>query len=239
MASWSERSLAELVSENPGRAEVMEELGLDYCCGGMQSLGSACADRGLNTEQVAGRLEQVPAVGTADDPQDRRDCQRDFRNAPLSELLDHIVDRHHAYLREALPRIEDLLAKVLAAHAETFPHLRKIAQVFRGLHAELMQHLLKEEQVLFPMARQLEAGTAPAQFHCGSIANPIRVMEHEHDSAGNALRDLRRLSDDFTLPDDACPTWRELWAAFRDLEQDLHRHIHEENNILHRRLLES
>ena len=93
--------------------------------------------------------------------------------------------------------------------------------------------------MLFPMARQLDAGTAPAQFHCGSIANPIRVMEHEHDSAGNALRDLRRLSDGFSLPDEACPTWKQLWTALQDLEQDLHRHIHEENNILHRRLLAS
>ncbi len=215
-------SVGDWVADRPSRARVLERLGIDYCCGGQQPLSEACTSRGL---EVAAVLRQMDAVEPA--PEDR-----DWRVAGLAELCGHIVDTHHAYVRGELPRIHSLIAKVVAAHGSRHGELASLQAVFEGLEDELMSHLMKEEQILFPMIGRIESAPGPQAFHCGTIANPIRVMLAEHDSAGVALAEMRRRTGDYTAPADACPTWRAMNDALVKFEADLHSHIHKENNIL-------
>jgi regulator of cell morphogenesis and NO signaling len=199
-------------------------LGIDYCCGGKKTLEAACAVKSLDLPVVVRELEAVDAAGA--------NTETDWTQAPLSQLADHIVATHHDYLRRELPRLEFLTDKVARAHGERHPELHQVRDIFAEFKAELDSHMVKEEHILFPMCRKLDTATEMPSFHCGSIANPIRVMESEHDSAGDALAALRELTHDFTPPADACNTYRVMLDSLRMLEADMHQHVHKENNIL-------
>ena len=147
-------------------------------------------------------------------------------------MCDHIEATHHALLRQELPRLKGLIDKVAAAHGDSHPELGELRQVFAALQAELEPHMFKEEQILFPAIRQLEQAAQQPNFPFGTVANPIRMMEHEHDTAGSALAKIRELTHHFQPPDDACNTYRVMLEALHALEQDMHQHIHKENNIL-------
>ena len=162
----------------------------------------------------------------------------DWRAASLVDLTHHIVTKHHEFMKKELPRIGGLLDKVLSAHGANHPELTTVGTVFSGLRHEIEGHLAKEEQALFPMIQAMEVSGSVPSRHCGSVNNPIRVMEHEHDNAGEALRRLRELTSDYTAPDDGCATYQSLMAGLADMERDLHEHIHKENNILHPRAAE-
>jgi regulator of cell morphogenesis and NO signaling len=161
----------------------------------------------------------------------------DWLEAPLDQLIGHIVDVHHAYLKAQLPRLDAMLEKILSKHsAHHGAVLGPLAGVFRGLKEELESHLFKEEMVLFPLVRAMEAawvaGRQPPPSHCGSVGNPIRVMLSEHDGAGEALARMRQITSGYTAPEDACNTFRAFYYELDELESDLHRHIHLENNFL-------
>jgi regulator of cell morphogenesis and NO signaling len=136
------------------------------------------------------------------------------------------------FLRRELPRLAELINKLVARHGDRYFQLPGLQATLRALHEELASHMFKEERVLFPLVRQLEAAEQAFPIHCGSIANPIRVMEHEHDDAGAALAKIRELTDNFQVPEGACATFRALYQGLAELETDLHQHIHKENNIL-------
>ena len=165
--------------------------------------------------------------------------ERSWGDATLTELADHIEATHHAYLKEELPRLEFMVHKVTNRHGEHRPALVQMAQVFDAFKAELESHMMKEEQILFPLCRQLEHASGPQHFHCGSVQNPIRVMIQEHDDAGEALRRMRELTDDYSVPMDACGTYRALFDSLKQLEQDMHRHVHKENSILFPKAVEA
>jgi regulator of cell morphogenesis and NO signaling len=150
----------------------------------------------------------------------------------MVELIDHIVTIHHAYLHRELPRLAELAGRVIDAHGNRHPELREVDDVFESLGDELRFHMLKEEKILFPMIARLEVAMKVPELYCGSVGNPIAVMQHEHDDAGAALARLRVLTDGYTAPPDACPTYRALLDGLSGLEAELHVHIHEENNIL-------
>jgi regulator of cell morphogenesis and NO signaling len=226
----SNSTVGEWVVDRPSRSRLLEKLGIDYCCGGKQPLAQACEAKGLDPDKVIEAL--IREGDTAADL-----GEPDWSQAPLSELCDHIVDTHHAFLNAELPRLQAIVTKVASVHGERHPEMADVRGVFENLKAELESHMDKEEQVLFPMVRQLERATERPTFHCGSVGNPIRVMEHEHDGAGNALAALRQLTKDYSTPADACNTWRAMADGLRQLEQDLHVHIHKENNILFPRAL--
>lgn len=169
---------------------------------------------------------------------ERNATETDWSVASLTVLADHILDKHHAFMKEQLPRLDTLLARVQKAHgAKHGDVLDKLRRVFDSLRFEIDAHLLKEEQILFPAIKGIDAflaGTGPRPvIHCGSIANPIRQMEHEHENAGDALAEMRRLTDDYHLPTDACPSFAALYDGLKAMEADLHEHIHLENNILY------
>ena len=227
--TWSESTpLAELAAASAAAVRILERHGLDYCCGGARPLKDAAREKGLDAAAILAEIEQAQAGAPAD---------RDWRAAPLDELADHIVKTHHEYLKLNLPALSSRLAKVLEVHGAKDPaRLRAMSETFGALRAELEEHLHKEEIILFPFiercARAASQGLPlpPAPF--GTIANPIRVMEREHETAGAALARLRELTAGYTLPEWACDTARALWRGLEDLEQDLHMHIHLENNIL-------
>lgn len=225
MAIDVKRPVGELVAERISRACVLERFGIDYCCHGKTPLDDACRRLGLVSEEVLGALAQADAAPQAVG-------EPDFARMPLSELADQIEATHHAFMKAELPRVERLLAKVRAAHAERHPELHEVTAVFAGFQLEIDSHMMKEERILFPMIRQLETATSLPTFHCGSVRNPIRVMEHEHDSAGSALARMRSLTGGFTAPADGCASYQALMAGMAAVEADLHRHIHKENNIL-------
>lgn len=219
-----DRKISDLVVENPRRARLFEQLKIDYCCHGATPLADACRERGLDPQAI------VRQIGDCDQrPGDR---QIDWREKSLTELCDHIEQTHHQWLREALPRVKGLLDKVVEAHHEQHPELDDVAQTFAAMENELFPHMMKEERVLFPMIRQLEQATTLPQFHCGTVQNPIRVMHAEHELVGEALARMRKLTGGFAPPEDACTTYRVLLDALVELEQDLHQHIHKENNLL-------
>ena len=221
-------TLADLAATSPGALRILEQYGLDYCCGGKQALEDACQSKGLAPEQILREIDDA-AVATAAD--------RDWQTAPLDELVRHIVETHHAYLKLDLPVLEARIEKVVAVHGARDPQrLRRLAAVFGGLRRELEMHLQKEEAILFPFIVQYGRAASRNQptprVPFGSIANPIAAMEHEHAGAGDALEEIRGLTDGYALPAYACATVRALYDGLEALEKDLHVHIHLENNIL-------
>ncbi len=223
-------SVGNWVATHPQTSRVFEALQIDYCCGGGTSLEQACWDRGLDPKQVVLQLEQSLV--------DEEPPTQDWSHAPLADLCDHIEQTHHAYLKVELPRLTKIVAKVVDAHGTTHPELAMVQEVFATLRAELEPHMLKEEQVLFPAIRQLEQSADDPSFPFGTVANPIRMMEQEHDDAGFALSRLHTLTRDYQVPEGACNTYRAMLAGLRHLERDMHRHVHKENSILFPRAIE-
>jgi regulator of cell morphogenesis and NO signaling len=230
MSATMERTVRELALENPAATRVFERLQIDYCCGGGRTLDEACRAAGVAAEEVLRALDSETApAGDA----------RDWNGESLANVIAHLKATHHVYTRQAIERIPMLIEKVTAAHGANHPELRRVGEVFGGLAEELRTHLMKEEMVLFPYIVGMEEATLagepllPPPF--GTVRNPVRMMEHEHDSAGEALRELRSLTNGYTAPADGCATFRALYAALAELEGDLHQHIHIENNVLHPR----
>jgi regulator of cell morphogenesis and NO signaling len=157
----------------------------------------------------------------------------------MTELADHIEETHHTYLRSELPRLTRLVNKVTAVHGQAHAWLDEVRTVYAGLVTELEPHMMKEEQILFPMIREIEKSGSSGAVYCGTIENPIRVMEHEHDNAGEALARLRTLTDGFAMPEGACNSFRAMLDGLETLEADLHQHIHKENNVLFVRAAET
>src|SRR6266542_767488 len=154
-----EMTVGEMVVERPARARVFEKFGIDYCCGGKKPLAQTCREKGLELIAVLSELEKLDSSADAG--------QRDWSKASLGELADHIVTTHHGYLRSELPRLEFLTRKVASVHGEEHPELLQVREIFVGLKQEMDQHMAKEEQILFPMCRQLDQKGAKPAFHCG------------------------------------------------------------------------
>ncbi len=220
--------VADLVLERPSRSRVFERFGIDYCCGGKKPLAIVCAERDLDLAEVARALDE-PGPAGAD--------EIDWRGRSVAELCAHIVDHHHAYLRDELPAMRVLVDKVATAHGRAHPELLGIRATFTAMADELEQHMVKEEQVLFPACIALESDDR-AGFAFGSVESPIRVMLDEHDEVADRLADLRALTHGYVVPDDACASYRSMLDRLHTLETDTHRHVHEENNVLFPRTVE-
>jgi regulator of cell morphogenesis and NO signaling len=228
-----EKTVRELALENPAATRVFEKLGIDYCCGGNKSLAEACRAAKLPMEQVLESLEVAEHSARA-----ARVAQNHhtWQTEPLADLVAHIKNTHHQYTRDEIARLGPLFDKVCAVHGKNHPELLDVRDNFRALAQELTTHLMKEEMVLFPYLVRMEESVIqkepvlPPPF--GSVQNPISMMEHEHDSAGNALRAMRQASSGYAPPTDACVSYQTLYQALADFEADLHQHIHLENNIL-------
>jgi regulator of cell morphogenesis and NO signaling len=218
-------TVGELVVDDPARARIFEQLGLDYCCGGKRPLAEACSERGLDPDTVVAMLNAAEASGGR--------TGEDWSQAPLTELCDHIVEAHHGFLRRELPRLSTLVEKVERAHAAQSPALHEVRTVFEELRAELESHTEDEERVVFPACRDLDAGAGGDE----ELATRFATLESEHEAAGAHLERLSELTGHFDVTQAFCNTHRATLDALRELELDLHEHIHEENNILFPRAL--
>jgi len=224
MTVKTDATVGELVVARPSRARVFEKLGIDYCCGGKRPLQEVCRERNLDYAAVVDELnreQNAPAQH-----------ERSWASASLTDLCDHIEQTHHQYLKQELPRLEFLTTKVASRHGDKRPALVEVQRVFAELKAEMDSHMMKEERVLFPLCRQLDAADELPAMHCGSVGNPIEVMIREHEHAGDALAQIRALTENYACPPDACNTYRALFDSLEHLERDLHEHVHKENNIL-------
>jgi len=223
MMIQSDSIVGQLAAEHPLATRVFHRHGIDFCCDGGRKLQEACAAQGVDTGMVLEEIRKELSNTTI--PEER------WGQAPLEDLVQHILVAYHGPLKEELPRLESMARKVLEVHGDKDPEtLSEVVEVYAGLKAELSKHMVKEEQILFPMIEQGQGAMA---------GGPVSVMKHEHDSAGAALRRLRELTKDYQVPPGACNTWRALWHGLAALEESLHQHIHLENNILFPRALGS
>ncbi len=218
-------TVGELVRAVPSRARVFESMKIDYCCGGKIVLADVCAKKKIAPDDLLAKLQESDAAGGAQ-------AVVDADSMTLTQLADHVEQTHHAFLREELPRLDFMTDKVARVHGDHEPRLAAVRKAFVAFKNELEPHMMKEEQVLFPLIRQLESSADRPESHCGSIANPIRQMEHEHDQAGDELAIIREATDDFVPPEWACNTYRAMLDLLERLEADTHQHVHKENNVL-------
>lgn len=223
-------TLGAIVAARPGTAELFERLGLDYCCGGAQTLEQACEERGLDPANVR-------TMVAASEAEDRTaGAEHDLRGLSVGELVDHIVEGHHGPLRLQLERIAELLDKVVAAHGYVDPGVKRLRRRFTQLRSELIEHMRLEEGRLFPACRAL-AGDGGVELG----DELLEELADDHAATGAALAELRELGDDYRPESAHCTTHRVLLSELGSLEADLHLHVHEENNILFpeaRRLLQ-
>lgn len=222
-----ELTLGEIVTARPELARELERHSLDYCCGGNRTLQDACLELGLDAEMLAEELNRYEQREPAE-----------WANLGPAELVDHIEAVHHQYVKAELDRLASLLAKVLSVHGSNHSELTDLEKMWRRLRDDLEAHLRKEEEVLFPMIRQLCDLDKPVEFTCGSLENPISVMEAEHEEAGRLLVEMRRTTNDYRVPADACESYKALYSGLEDIESDLHLHIHKENNLLFPKVIE-
>lgn len=199
-------------------------------------MGEACANAGVKVENLERMLAEAELADV------KGNGSLDFRTVTLAELISHILDKHHAYTKEEMVRLEALIQRVIGAHGENHPELLRLGSLFQQLCADLRPHMFKEEQILFPYIIEMERSAlqnrpAPiAPF--GTVNNPVRMMMMEHETVGELLCQLRALSSNYLVPPDACISYQTLYRALEAFEQDLHQHIHLENNILFPRAVE-
>jgi regulator of cell morphogenesis and NO signaling len=233
MQTITEKTVREIAVENPSSIRVFESLGIDYCCGGRSSLSDACSRTDIDLDRLLDLLAQANLNAPV---------SKEWSGKPLRDLIAHIVEKHHGFVRTETPRIESLLSKVVAKHGQAHPEVLQIELLFTAISQELSTHMLKEEQILFPYVERMErallnADALPAAFF-GSVKRPIANMMAEHDDAGALLSRIRKLSNGYAAPGGACPTFVALYRGIEEFERDLHHHVHLENNILFPRTVE-
>jgi regulator of cell morphogenesis and NO signaling len=222
-------TVRELALKIPAATRVFEKAGIDYCCGGQRSLADACVTAGVRIEELISSLEQAKTSPVNVE-------EAGFLHSSLAQLIEHIIETHHAFTRTEIQRLRALIEKVHGAHGQNHPELETVRSIFASLADELEPHMMKEECVLFPFIMRMEEAVGkerPIEIPpFGTVANPVRMMVMEHDSAGDLLKKLRESTSDYATPPDGCISYQTLYQALDALEKDLHQHIHLENNIL-------
>lgn len=222
-------TVGEIVSENYQAAAVFEKHQIDYCCGGKKTLDVVCRERQLDMSQLLKEIEETTAFIQMPPSQNAAKWN-------LSFLINYIVETHHQYVKEAIPTLVRYTQKIASVHGKNHPELIEVQNRFKTLSTELSAHLQKEEQVLFPYINRLLQAKAkhatPDKPGFETIENPLRVLEHEHDSAGALMLEIRQLCNNYFPPADACTTYKVALSKLREFETDLHLHVHLENNIL-------
>lgn len=223
------KTIAELVSDDYRKAEIFRSFGIDFCCGGKKTVKEVCEKKGINYDDLKNKLHKIEQKSPSPE-------QINFKDWHMDLLVDYIVNEHHKYVRDNIPLLLEYTQKVAKVHGNANPEVVQIAELFKEIAEELDQHMTKEENILFPYIKQL----AEAETNCipinhppfGTVRNPIKMMEQEHDHVGEAIKEIRKLSNGFITPDHACNTYQVSYFKLKEFEEDLHRHIHLENYIL-------
>ncbi|HVT85024.1 MAG TPA: iron-sulfur cluster repair di-iron protein [Chitinophagaceae bacterium] len=229
-----DETLGQIAAKDLRKAQIFKKYGLDFCCGGKKTVKEACQEKGLDVTRIEQELQQADNL-PASRPLPYNDWSLDF-------LADYIVNTHHSYVVKTLPDIKAYAEKVMQVHGSRHPELIPIRQLVEEIYSELMAHMMKEERVLFPYIKGLVAATNGKQplqaSHFGTVQNPINMMEMEHEAVSENLNRIRQLSNNYTLPEDACASYSLLYRLLDEFEQDLILHVHLENNILFPKALE-
>lgn len=230
----SETNVKDIALSNPDARRILEDAGVDYCCGGNKSLHDACLHSDIPTEEILRRLhENTKHIGFD---------YENWASATLNHLTQHIREKHHQYVRDSIPRVHNLLMKVIAKHGQNHAEMAEIQKLFSEVGREMIMHMQKEEQILFPyidaMERSVNAHSSIEPPFFQTVVNPIQAMMKEHDAAGNLVKQIRKATCEYTPPADACTTYKALYQELQGFEADLHQHVHLENNILFPRAVE-
>lgn len=220
-------NIGDLVAQNYKTASVFKQNGIDFCCNGNRTIGDACANKNIDTDKVLNQLSEVSKQASG--------ANIDYASWPLDLLADYIEKKHHRYVESKASEIKPFLAKIANVHGGRHPELLEVEQLFNESVGELAMHMKREELVLFPYIRKMvtaaNSGTS-VQAPFGTVQNPIQNMMHEHDTEGERFRKISKLTNDYTTPADGCNTYKVTFAMLKEFEDDLHLHIHLENNIL-------
>lgn len=219
-------TLGELVTARPDLAPALEELGLDYCCGGARSLADACREAGLDVD------ESVGVLSTAGSGEAVAGGAAAWADLDLAALTEHIEATHHEFLRHEFPRLGALAERVETVHGDRHPELYDVRRLYQELVADLEPHLLREEQILFPLIRELDAATRSHRRPVGTLGNSVEVLADDHEQVGALMAALRDATDAFTVPADGCASYRSLYEGLSAFVRDTHMHVHKENNVL-------
>lgn len=226
---FTEQSLiGDIVAQFPKASDIFRSYKIDFCCGGQRTLKEASEERNLDGEAI---LEQLNALYS----QSLEKEGKNWLEASYSELIDHIIAKHHRYLAEELPQLSPYVTKVLRVHGANHPHLAQVHKLFNELKTELEQHTIKEETYAFPLI--LRFAKTPTPDNKEMTKQAVSELVDEHDCAGDIIKTIREMTNDFTPPEDACRTYRLVYDRLEALEKDLFEHIHLENNILFPRVL--
>jgi regulator of cell morphogenesis and NO signaling len=220
-------TVREIALAAPETTRVFQEYKIDFCCGGRKSLSEACLNAGVSADDVSAKLKTMLDIPTSIDHPER---------FAIPDLVNHIIDKHHEFTRSQMLRLGGLMEKVAWKHGEAHPELHELKEKLTELTDDLVMHMRKEEMILFPyiqdLVRSSGLGGLPPAPPFVTVSNPVRVMQYEHDAAGDILKKMRELSGDYRAPAGACPSFTALYFGLDALEKDLHQHIHLENNVL-------
>lgn len=226
MENLAQTKVSKIVAQNYKTAKVFSNYGIDFCCNGGIPLSDACEEKGANLDTV---LQELSIELSLDD-------KDNVKHLPMPEMVDYIVETHHEYVRKTAPLLSAYLEKLCTVHGGRHPELFEIKKHFDSSADALMSHMKKEENILFPFIKDMVAANAAGKAveapDFGHIDNPIAMMEDEHTVEGERFRTIAELTDEYTAPSDGCQTYKVCFAILEEFEQDLHRHIHLENNIL-------
>jgi len=223
----TQETIGDMVVKDYRKAQVFKKLGIDFCCGGKKTLEEVCDKKGIDIEKVKAELSEI---------QNAEQGNQRFDSWDVGFLSDYIINTHHNYVKENIPFISELANKVAHVHGDRHPELIDVARIFGRLASDLSLHLSKEEKILFPFIKELAAASknnipiAPATF--GTVNNPTQMMEMEHEQAGEDLASIRKVTNEYLIPADACTSYTILFKKLREFEDDLFNHVHLENNIL-------
>jgi regulator of cell morphogenesis and NO signaling len=227
MTNIAEQTLASIVTAHHQTAPVLEKYSLDFCCKGKRTLAQACTEKGLSVESITQELEATAKIESA--------SKAIFTEMNAGQLIGHILIHHHFYVKQIMPVIEEHLTKVAFKHGDNFPYMKEVLQLFTHLKNEMYMHLQKEEVILFPRIKELESMAQYNQkksINQNYIYGPVGVMENEHDEAGEIMYRIRELTVNYAPPAGACTTFKLVLEELKAFEEDLHQHVHLENNLL-------
>ena len=223
-----EETIGEMVTKDYRKAQIFKKLGIDFCCGGKKTLSEISRKKGISVEAIQAELETLNSTEDSG--------ELNFDQWDLDFLTDYVINMHHRYCRESIPFISEMANKVARVHGAYHPELVQVAEVFARIAQDLSLHMVKEEKILFPFIKDLvfakKTNSKLTEQAVGQESNPIRVMEMEHEQVGEDLSEIRELTANYTLPVDACNSYTILFKKLEEFENDLHKHVHLENNIL-------
>jgi regulator of cell morphogenesis and NO signaling len=226
--NFSSYTLSEIVKDNFRTAAIFEKYNLDFYCNGKRTLAEACEEKGIGPESVIIEIEKINSPVSQGEPKPDE--------WSLDLLIQYIITNHHSFVNRMLSVISSHTQKVASVHGVNHPETKRVAEIFSKINSEMKHHMMKEEKILFPhiniLVKAADNGGIADKPYFGTIKNPIAMMENEHQSAGDGMFEIRKLTDNYTYPADACETFKVTYKELKEFEEDLHRHVHLENNIL-------